>query len=113
MVRVPELLIGFTLILQVATSVPTYNIKPVCRAAIEMAGTGRTVETCEAAEAQARDELLREWPTFTELTKDRCVKTVGKHAPSYIELIVCLQSIRDQQKRQEQEKASAGPPKSR
>jgi hypothetical protein len=107
------LFIGSTLILNVAATVPTYNIKPTCRAAVAMVGGGRTVAMCEAGEAQARDELVKEWPTFTEPTKDRCLKTMGKHAPSYIELIICLQQNRDQQKRQEQEKASAGRPKSR
>ena len=68
---------------------------------------------CETSEAQARSEIVKEWPTFTEPTKDRCIKTVGTHAASYIELVVCLQSMRDQQKGKEQEKAPAGRLKSR
>ncbi len=113
MMHITKLLVGSTLILHVAASVPTYNVKPACRAAVEMAGTGRRAEMCEESEAQAREELLKEWSTFMESAKDRCLKTIGKHAPSYIELIVCLQSTRDQQKHQEREKASAGRPKSR
>jgi hypothetical protein len=47
---------------------------------------------CEAGEANGRKELAKEWSTFTEASKDGCIKRVGRHAPSYIELLVCLRS---------------------
>lgn len=54
---------------------------------------------CEASEAQARNEMVKAWSTFTEAAKDRCLKTSARHAPSYVELLICLESMRDMQKR--------------
>jgi hypothetical protein len=44
---------------------------------------------------------------------DRCLKTGARHAPSYVELLICLEPMRDMQKRQQQEKSAAGRPQSR
>jgi hypothetical protein len=102
------------LLLYVAATVPTYNTKPTCRAAMELSGaSGRRVEMCEANEAQARSEIVKSWSTFAESAKDRCLRTSARHAPSYVELLICLESMRDLQKRQEQERAPTRRPQSR
>jgi hypothetical protein len=89
---VTTLLLGSGLALNVAATVPTYDIKPTCRAAIALSGaSGRTVEMCEASEAQARSELVKDWSTFTEAAKVRCLQTSAWHAPSYVELLICLE----------------------
>ena len=54
---------------------------------------------CEASEAHARAEIVKAWSTFSEPAKERCMKTVGTRTPSYIELVVCLESMRDQERR--------------
>ena len=61
MLPVLTLLLSADLIVRVAAAtVPTYNVKPTCRAAIELSAiTGRTVEMCEASEAQARNEIVK------------------------------------------------------
>src|SRR6478609_807056 len=100
MLPVSTLLLSAGLLVHVAATVPKYNVKPTCRAAIELSAvTGRTVEMCEASEAQARNEMVKAWSTFTEAAKDRCLKTSARHAPSYVELLICLESMRDMQKR--------------
>ena len=105
MMPIATLLIGTGLMFNVAASVPTYNVKPTCRAAIDLAGvTGRTAEMCEASEAQARGEIVKGWPTFSEAAKDRCLQTSARQSPSYVELVVCLEAMRDSQKRQEKDK---------
>ena len=107
MMPIAALLVGFGLTLNVAATVPTYNVKPTCRAAIELSGVaGRTAEMCEASET--RSEIVKGWSSFTESTKDRCLQTSARHAPSYVELLICLESMRDAQKRQEQGKSAAG-----
>ena len=104
-------LTGLSLVVNAAAIVPTYNVKPTCRAAIQLTGmAGRTVEMCEASEAQARAEIVKAWSSFTDSTKERCIRAGAGHSPSYIELVVCLESVRDQQKRQEQEKTPGGRP---
>jgi hypothetical protein len=106
--------VSSSLLLNVAAAVPTYNVKPTCRAAIELSAvSGRTVEMCEASEAQARNEIVKAWSTFTETTKDRCLNTSARHAPSYVELLICLESMRDMQKRQQQEKSDGARPRPR
>ena len=106
---IAPLLVSSSLVLNAAATVPTYNIKPTCRAAIQLSGmAGRTVEMCEASEADARKEIVKNWSAFTESAKDRCLRTSARHAPSYVELLICLESMRDMQKRQEQGNAAAG-----
>jgi hypothetical protein len=57
MIPIAAFLFGPALMFNVAATVPTYNIKPTCRAAIELSGmAGRTAEMCEASEADARKE---------------------------------------------------------
>jgi len=80
MLPVSTLLLSAGLLVHVAATVPKYNVKPTCRAAIELSAvTGRTVEMCEASEAQARNEIVKAWSTFTEAAKDRCLKTSAHH----------------------------------
>jgi hypothetical protein len=111
---IAPLLVSSSLVLNAAATVPTYNIKPTCRAAIQLSGmAGRTVEMCEASEADARKEIVKNWSAFTESAKDRCLRTSARHAPSYVELLICLESMRDMQKRQEQGNAAAGRAQSR
>ena len=107
LIATAQLLFGTGLMLNAAATVPTYRVKPTCRAAIQMSGmAGRTVEICEASEAQARAEIVKAGSTFTDSAKDRCIRTSAGHARSDIELLSCLESVCDQ-KRQEQENASA------
>jgi len=107
MMPIAMLLVGTGLMFNVAATVPTYNVKPTCRAAIDLAGvTGRTAEMCEASEAQARGEIVKGWSTFSEAAKVRCLQTSARQASSYVELVVCLESLRDSQKREEINKPS-------
>ena len=105
MMDIAAFLFSPALIINVAATVPTYNIKPTCRAAIELSGmAGRTAEMCEASEAEARKEIVKAWSSFEELAKIPCIQTSAGHAPSYSELLTCLESLRDKQKRQEQQR---------
>ena len=114
MIHIAAFLFGPALMFNVAATVPTYNIKPTCRAAIELSGmAGRTTEMCEASEADARKEIVKAWPSFAESAKTRCIQTSAGHAPSYAELLTCLESMRDMQKRQEQERATPARPQFR
>ena len=71
MIRIAAFWIGSGLMFNVAATVPTYNIKPTCRAAIDLSGiTGRTVEMCEASEVEARAGIVKGWSTFTESAKN-------------------------------------------
>ena len=107
MMPIATLFVGTGLMFNVAATVPTYNVKPTCRAAIDLAGvTGRTAEMCEASESRARGDIVKGWPTFSETAKVRCLQTNARQTPSYVELVVCLEFTWNSQKGQEKTKPS-------
>src|SRR5262245_28503178 len=94
------------LLLTVADTVPTIDVKPTCRAAIEMMGSqGRSVESCMSSETAARDEIAKVWPQVPKEEKTRCAQTALRGgSPSYVELLICLEMNRDSRVRQQQVK---------
>jgi hypothetical protein len=57
-------LIGFGLTINVADTVPPYDVRSTCRAAVAMAGggtQGRSVDNCMAGEEAAREDLEKDW----------------------------------------------------
>ena len=68
------LLASFGLVINVADEVPRYDVRPTCRAAINMVtggGEGRTVESCLAGEEKARKELEKDWPKIPSAERIR------------------------------------------
>ena len=83
-------LAGLGLLVNVADTVPRYDVTPTCRAAINMVATGsegRTVESCVAGEERARKDLEQEWSKTPSVERSQCIATMAKGgAPSYVEL---------------------------
>jgi hypothetical protein len=77
------------LLLPAADEIPTYNLSQSCRSETATAAGDRN---CLADEQQARDTLLRQWSRFALADKGNClqVEETGG-APSYVELLTCLQ----------------------
>ncbi len=102
-------LIGFGLVINVADTVPRYDVRPTCRAAVDLiagGAGGRTVENCLAGEEGARKELEKDWSKFPSAERSRCVATMGNGgSPSYVELAVCLDMMRDSRAHLEEERA--------
>ena len=81
--------------------IPTLDVRPVCRGIASQseleAGLQRTnFEQCLQSEQAVRDELKKEWSTFSTADKTHCValaKTGGES--SYTELITCMEMARD------------------
>jgi hypothetical protein len=100
-------LAGLGLLVNVADTVPRYDVTPTCRAAINMVATGsegRTVESCVAGEERARKDLEKEWPKTPSAERSQCIATMAKGgAPSYVELAVCLEMMRDSRTHREEE----------
>jgi hypothetical protein len=86
-----------------AEGVPKLNVEPSCRAAADAAAMGalpganmRDLDSCMRDEDEARDTLAKEWAQFSGQDKRRCVsETQTGGTPSYVELLVCLEMIRD------------------
>jgi hypothetical protein len=104
-------LIGFGLVINVADTVPRYDVRPTCRAAVDMIAGGiggRTVENCMAGEEGARKELEKDWSRFPGGERTQCVATMAKGgSPSYVELAVCLDMMRDSRKHHDEEEERA------
>jgi hypothetical protein len=103
------LLTGLGLVLPVADAVPTYDIRRTCKAAVTLAAgsEGRTVDSCVAGEETARKDLVKEWAKVPAAERTQCVGTVAVGgSPSYVELLICLEMMRDSRKHQEDERAA-------
>jgi hypothetical protein len=100
---IATLVLGSLVTLAAAEGVPNLNVEPSCRAAADSAAMGtiaggnvRDLASCMRDENEAREQLDKEWSQFLPSERDRCTsetKTGG--SPSYVELLVCLEMIRD------------------
>ncbi len=101
------LLASISLVTNVANTVPRYDLKPTCRAAVNLAaGTeGRTIESCLAGEETARKQLEKDWLNTPDAERSQCEATMAKGGyPSYVELSVCLEMMRDTRVHREEER---------
>ena len=108
MIAPTMLLSGLSLVVHVAVVVPHYDVRSTCRAAIALvAGSeGRTVANCMAAEDDARKALEKDWTKTPAAERTQCTGTVNVGgSPSYVELLVCLEMMRDTREHEEAEHA--------
>jgi hypothetical protein len=94
--------------------IPTLDVRPVCRGIASQseleAGLQRTnFEQCVQSEQAVREQLKKEWSTFSTADKSHCValaKTGGES--SYTELITCMEMARDVRALRSAEATSSG-----
>jgi hypothetical protein len=113
MIMPAMLLTGLGLVIPVADAVPRYDIRSTCKAAVTLAAgsEGRTVESCMAGEEAARKDLEKDWAKVPPAERTQCVGTVKVGgSPSYVELLICVEMMRDSRKHQEDERAKARKP---
>jgi hypothetical protein len=108
------MLIGSGLVVNVADTVPRYDMKPTCRAAVDMMGNqGRTVESCMAGEERARKDLEKDWSKYPSAERTQCAAPMANNrSPSYVELLICLEMMGDSRNRRDQEQAASKSKKS-
>lgn len=84
-------------IVLVADTVPKLNYEPSCKAAVAAAALpGRDEESCKRDEETARATLEKTWTQFNGADRTRCLRLTSLGgAPSYVELLTCLQMSRD------------------
>jgi hypothetical protein len=83
---------------------PTLDVNPVCRGIASQgeleAGLQQvSFQQCLQSEQAVRDELKKQWSTFSTADKSHCValaKTGGES--SYTELLTCMEMARDVRK---------------
>ena len=83
-----------------ADRVPKLNVEPSCKTAgVEGMALGRTTQSCLNDENGARDQLVKDWSTFSASDKNHCLSMVSTGgSPSYVELLSCLEMSRDAKK---------------
>jgi hypothetical protein len=95
--------------------IPTLDVHPVCRGIASQseleAGLQRTnFEQCLQSEQAVREEVKKEWSTFSTADKTHCValaRTGGES--SYTELITCMEMARDVRKLHSEADNSSAP----
>ena len=118
MILPPVLILGAHLIMPVADSVPTLNVEQVCQGIAQQGGVSFhdadiAVEkkNCLDSEQATRDELVKEWSSFSPTDKTACTNESRMGGDSsYTELLTCLEMARDvRTMRSDQAKSAASP----
>ena len=98
------ILFGSHLLVATPAGVPTIDIQGTCHAAVGvMAGmTGestaqRDLNGCLSSEQAAREQLTKQWATYSSTEKAQCVQP-SVYLPSYIEWLTCLEMEEDLRK---------------
>ena len=91
------LMLGLPTAIALADSPPKLNVVPSCNAAARGAiSAGRDKEACLADERTAENSLTQNWSTYNAADKTQCVGNVTTGGPaSYVELLSCLEIMRD------------------
>jgi hypothetical protein len=103
MILPPTLLAGVSLLISVVDGVPSLNVEQVCDGIARQGGVSFrdpniAVEkkNCLDSEHATRDELAKQWSSFSAIDKTACTNeaTMGGES-SYTELLTCLEMARD------------------
>ena len=93
----------------VADAPPKFDVERTCRpAAVAGVLPGRDASACQRDENDARDKVERQWAEYSATQRKHCAGFAAlDRAPSYVELLTCLEMARDVAKL---ENPSADPP---
>jgi hypothetical protein len=124
MILPKALALGAQLLMPVAAGdgVPNLNVEQVCEGIAKQGGVtfhdpaiAQEKKNCLDSEQAIRDELVKQWSSFSANDRTHCVnESVMGGDSSYTELITCLEMARDVRAMREQQAAPAAatkPPK--
>jgi hypothetical protein len=94
---IAPILLGSHLLVAASAGIPNVDIRKTCQAATSvmidlMAGSSaeRDLEVCLSSEQSAREQLIKDWTTYSSAEKTQCVQP-SVYLPSYIEWLTCLE----------------------
>jgi hypothetical protein len=95
--------------------IPTLDVNPVChgiamQGELEVGLQQTSFRQCVKSEQEVREQIKKEWSTFSTADKSHCValaKTGGES--SYTEFITCMEMARDVRKLRSDADKSSGP----
>jgi len=90
-----SILLGLQLAAATADHVPNLDIAPGCRAAAAVDAGETSEQGCLGDERAAHDALTKAWSGFASSDKTMCVDQTSNYNPSYVELLSCLEMMRD------------------
>ncbi len=79
----------------VSDAVPRFNIEPSCKGGLDSPGLNERYSRCIAEENGARQQLEQTWSSWPAADRTQCSGTARMGAPSYVELLTCLQMQKD------------------
>src|SRR5262245_13759972 len=82
-----------------ANSIPKFDLERTCRPAAEAAEMpGRDAAACQRDERDARSKLEQDWAQYNTAQKSQCAGFAAlDRAPSYVELLTCLEMAKQAQ----------------
>lgn len=103
MILPAALMVGVHLMVPVADSVPTLNVEQVCSGIAQQGGVtfhdsqvGQEKKDCLDSEQAIRDQLVKQWSSFTPADRSACTNEARMGGDSsYTELLTCLEMARD------------------
>ncbi len=103
------LFFGLQVVTAVADVPPKLDVVPTCSAAAQFSvGATRDKESCLEDEHEAESVLAQNWSKYDANDKIQCVGTVKTGgAASYVELLSCLEVMRDAKEFRESESPPA------
>jgi hypothetical protein len=90
------------LVTAVADRVPNLDLRQSCRGAAAESTNKDRLQTCLASEQKTREQLAKDWSTYPAADRTNCVSGIMSFAPTYTELITCLEMQRDLKQSREQ-----------
>ena len=90
-----------------ADTVPKFNVERTCRPAAAAAVLpGRDAPACQRDENDARAKLEKEWSQYSTTQRANCTSFAAlDHAPSYVELLTCLEMAKQSEELPPESKA--------
>ncbi len=117
MILPAALALSVQFMMPVADGVPQLNVEQVCEGIAKQGGVtfhdpaiAQEKKNCLESEQAIRDELVKQWSSFTAADKTSCANEskMGGES-SYTELLTCLEMARDvRAMRNEQQGAASG-----
>ena len=96
-----------------ADTVPSLDVTPSCKGAaraVVRSESEKREKACYETEKAARDKLAQNWGTFPAKDRTFCLTSVKSYAPTYTELAICLEMVRDVRQIGDKPDAKAGKP---
>jgi hypothetical protein len=97
-------------VIMAADAMPKFNVERTCQPA-SAAGTlpGRNSASCQRDENDARAKLEQDWTHYSTTQRAQCAGFASlDRAPSYVELLTCLEMAKQAQELPEDSKKGTG-----